>query len=113
MDISETVDVLKKAKEQSLKALVELTDIKDEVERQNRIGEYYSVLGNCLKEIEACDVAIEGLIELQQYRVVEQRLQEMFGEEFSLVKCVEDLDAWYEHKSAIWEIIYWLTINTC
>lgn len=56
------------AKEQSLEVIEKLRKIKDNAEKSKRVGEYYCHLENCEKEIEACDVAISALEEIQQYR---------------------------------------------
>lgn len=58
------------AKEQSLEVIEKLRKIKDKAERAKRIGEYYCHLENCEREIEACDVAISALEEIQQYRAL-------------------------------------------
>lgn len=38
--------------------------------KKKSLGEYYSNLENCKKEIESCEVAIRALEELQQYRTI-------------------------------------------
>ena len=38
--------------------------------KRKSLGEYYSNLENCKKEIESCEVAIKALEEVQQYRVI-------------------------------------------
>ena len=55
---------------ESEKALEVLQSIKSEAERIGKIGEYYANLDNCVKEIEACRVAIQALEEIQAYRAI-------------------------------------------
>lgn len=55
---------------ESEKALEALQSIKSEAERIGKIGEYYANLDNCVKEIEACRVAIQALEEIQAYRAI-------------------------------------------
>ena len=55
---------------ESGKALEALQSIKSEAERIGKIGEYYANLDNCIKEIEACRVAMIALEEIQQYRAI-------------------------------------------
>ncbi len=62
----EAIVFIENAKHQSELALKELSKIKSEAERKERIGEYYSNLENCKKEIESCDVAIAALKRLEK-----------------------------------------------
>lgn len=55
---------------ESGKALEALQNIKSEAERIGKIGEYYANLDNCVKEIEACRVAMIALDEIQEYRAI-------------------------------------------
>ena len=55
---------------ESGKALEALQSIKSEAERIGKIGEYYANLDNCVKEIEACRVAMQALEEIRQYRAI-------------------------------------------
>lgn len=38
--------------------------------RKKSLGEYYSNLENCKKEIQSCEVAVQALEEVQQYRAI-------------------------------------------
>ena len=55
--------------EQSKKALAELLLISPKVfaVRKKNLGEYYSNLENCKKEIQSCEVAIKALEEVQRW----------------------------------------------
>ena len=57
---------------QSKNVLAELLLIAPKVfaAKKKSLGEYYSNLENCKKEIESCEVAIRALEELQQYRTI-------------------------------------------
>ncbi len=55
---------------ESGKALEALQSIKSEAERIGKIGKYYANLDNCVKEIEACRVAMKALEEIQAYRAI-------------------------------------------
>lgn len=57
---------------QSKNVLAELLLIAPKVfaAKKKSLGEYYSNLENCKKEIESCEVAIKALEEVQQYRVI-------------------------------------------
>ena len=57
---------------QSKNVLTELLLIAPKVfaAKKKSLGEYYSNLENCKKEIESCEVAIKALEELQQYRAI-------------------------------------------
>lgn len=72
---------IQNAMEQSKKALAELLLISPKVfaVRKKSLGEYYSNLENCKKEIQSCEVAIKALEEIQQYRATgtPEELQEM------------------------------------
>lgn len=63
---------IQNAMEQSKKALAELLLISPKVfaVRKKRLGEYYSNLENCKKEIQSCEVAIKALEEIQKYRAI-------------------------------------------
>lgn len=71
MTENEAIDVISSAIEQSTQIIVELTNIKNKAEREGRIGEYYANLDNCIKEIDACEVVIKALKEVQQYRAID------------------------------------------
>ena len=57
---------------QSKNVLAELLLIAPKVfaAKKKSLGEYYSNLENCKKEIEACEVAVKALEEIQQYRAI-------------------------------------------
>lgn len=55
---------------ESGRILEELQSIKSEAERVGKVGEYYAHLNNCVKEIEACRVAMKALEEIKQYRAI-------------------------------------------
>lgn len=60
---------LQNAMEQSKKVLAELLLISPKVfaVRKKSLGEYYSNLENCKKEIQACEVAVKALEEVQRW----------------------------------------------
>lgn len=76
MTENEAIEFIEKAKEQSKNAFKKCvsrivtsynkTPIVFAVKREK----YYSNLENCKKEIEACEVAIKALEEIQQYRAI-------------------------------------------
>lgn len=63
---------IQNAMEQSKNVLAELMLIMPKVfaAKRKSLGEYYSNLENCKKEILSCEVAIKALEELQQYRTI-------------------------------------------
>lgn len=63
---------IQNAMEQSRNALGELMLIMPKVfaVKRKSLGEYYSNLENCKKEIQACEVAVKALEEVQQYRAI-------------------------------------------
>lgn len=61
MTEQEAIEVIKKADAYSIEAIEELKTIKDKAIALDKYGEYYSVLQNCLREREACAVAIKAL----------------------------------------------------
>lgn len=61
MTIEEAIEVIKKANVYSVEAIEELKSIEDKAIALDKYGEYYSVLQNCLREREACAVAIKAL----------------------------------------------------
>jgi hypothetical protein len=65
---------------QSKNVLAELLLIAPKVfaAKKKSLGEYYSNLENCKKEIESCEVAIRALEEIQQYRAIEKELKERY-----------------------------------
>lgn len=72
MTIDEAKIFIQNAMEQSRNALAELMLIMPKVfaVKRKSLGEYYSNLENCKKEIQACEVAVKALEEVQQYRVI-------------------------------------------
>lgn len=69
MTENEAKEFIEKAKEQSKNALAELILLAPKVfaVKKENLGEYYSNLENCKKEIEACDIAIKALEEIQRW----------------------------------------------
>lgn len=72
MNEQEAIIFIKNAMEQSRNALAELMLSAPKVfkRRTELLGEYYSNLENCKKEIQSCEVAIKALEEIQQYRAI-------------------------------------------
>ena len=72
MTIDEAKIFIQNAMEQSRNALAELmlTMPKVFAVKRKSLGEYYSNLENCKKEIQACEVAVKALEEVQQYRAI-------------------------------------------
>ena len=66
MTRKEAIVFLKNANAQSELALKELLKIEDKAKRIGKIGEYYANFENCVKEIEACNIAISALEELEK-----------------------------------------------
>ena len=63
---------IQNAMEQSKNVLAELMLIMPKVfaAKRKSLGEYYSNLENCKKEIQACEIAVKALEEVQQYRAI-------------------------------------------
>ena len=72
MTIDEAKIFIQNAMEQSRNALAELILIMPKVfaAKRKSLGEYYSNLENCKKEIQACEIAVKALEEVQQYRAI-------------------------------------------
>ena len=72
MTIDEAKIFIQNAMEQSRNALAELMLIMPKVfaAKRKSLGEYYSNLENCKKEIQACEIAVKSLEEVQQYRAI-------------------------------------------
>lgn len=85
---------IQNAMEQSKNVLAELMLIMPKVfaAKRKSLGEYYSNLENCKKEIQSCEVAIKALEDVQQYRALEKRLTDMFGGELSLEDVTDELE---------------------
>ena len=71
---------IQNAMEQSKNVLAELMLIMPKVfaAKRKSLGEYYSNLENCKKEIQSCEVAIKALEEVQKYRTIEKDLKERY-----------------------------------
>lgn len=71
---------IQNAMEQSRNALAELMLIMPKVfaAKRKSLGEYYSNLENCKKEIQACEVAVKALEDVQKYRKIEKDLKERY-----------------------------------
>ena len=72
MTVDEAKIFIQNAMEQSRNALAELMLIMPKVfsaKRKSR-GEQYSNLEKCEKEIQACEIAVKALEEVQQYRAI-------------------------------------------
>ena len=85
---------IQNAMEQSKNVLAELMLIMPKVfaAKRKSLGEYYSNLENCKKEIQSCEVAIKALEEVQQYRALETRLADMFGGALCLEIVIDELE---------------------
>ena len=85
---------IQNAMEQSKNVLAELMLIMPKVfaAKRKSLGEYYSNLENCKKEIQSCEVAVQALEEVQRYRALEKRLVEMFGAALSLETAIDELE---------------------
>ena len=72
MTIDEAKIFIQNAMEQSRNALAELMLIMPKVfaAKRKSLGEYYSNLENCKKEIQACEIAVKALEDVQQYRAI-------------------------------------------
>lgn len=72
MTIDEAKIFIQNAMEQSRNVLAELMLIMPKVfaVKRKSLGEYYSNLENCKKEIQACEVAVKALEEVQQYHAI-------------------------------------------
>lgn len=94
MTIDEAKIFIQNAMEQSRNVLAELMLIMPKVfaAKRKSLGEYYSNLENCKKEIQACEVAVKALEEVQQYRTLEKRLSDMFCSSVSLKSVVDELE---------------------
>ena len=72
MTEQEAIIFIKNAMRESRNALSELMLLSPKIfeAKAKILGEYYSNLENCKKEIESCDIAIKALEEVQQYRAI-------------------------------------------
>lgn len=104
---------IQNAMEQSKKALAELLLISPKVfaVRKKSLGEYYSNLENCKKEIQSCEVAIKALEEIQRWHtsVVNPNIKNEFANRSTqiCVNCdhkdeyIEELEAEVEPYRAL------------
>ena len=96
---------IQNAMEQSRKVLAELLLIAPKVftVRKKSLGEYYSHLENCKKEIQACEVAIKALEEVQRWHtpVTNPKIKNAFANSSTQIgqncdhkdEYIEDLEA--------------------
>lgn len=89
MTEQEAIEVIKKADAHSIEAIEELKTIKDKAIALDKYGEYYSVLQNCLREREACAVAVKA-IEKQIAKKLKQTKDGSFACECGLVVQVKN-----------------------
>ena len=66
----EAIEIITNSILESENAIAQLLKVKGLAERKERMGEYYSNIQNCKKEIEACKVSIKALEEIQEYRKI-------------------------------------------
>ncbi len=95
MHEQEAIIFIKNAMEQSRNALAELMLSAPKVfkRRTGLLGEYYSNLENCKKEIQSCEIAIKALEEIQQYRAI--------GKPKEVKQKLEELERWHTYRLAI------------
>ena len=104
---------IQNAMEQSRNALVELMLIMPKVfmDRKSNLGEYYSNLENCKKEIQACEVAVKALEEVQRWHtsVINPKIKNVFANSSTQIcqncdhkdEYIEELEAEVEQYRAI------------
>jgi hypothetical protein len=104
---------IQNAMEQSKKALAELLLISPKVfaVRKKNLGEYYSNLENCKKEIQSCEVAIKALEEVQRWHtsVINPNIKNEFANTSTQIchncdhkdEYIEELEAEVEEYRAI------------
>lgn len=68
MTEQEAIETIEKAIEYSEKSLAELDTTKKWSENNGKLGEYYSIRENVVKEIDASKIAIKALEEIQKYK---------------------------------------------
>ena len=106
---------IQNAMEQSKKALAELLLIGPKVFaiRKKSLGEYYSNLENCKKEIQSCEVAIQALEEVQRWHtsVINPNIKNEFANRSTQI-CVncDHKDEYIEELEA--EVEEYRTIGT-
>lgn len=93
MTEQEAIIFIQNAMEQSRKALAELMLLNPQLfkEKSKILGEYYSNLENCKKEMESCKVAIKALEEVRQYREI--------GTIEEIRANMEELKRWHTDKT--------------
>lgn len=104
---------IENAMEQSKKALAELLLAAPKVfaVRKKNLGEYYSNLENCKKEIQACEVAVKALEEVQHWHtsVINPKIKNVFANSSTQIcqncdhkdEYIEELEAEIEQYRAI------------
>ena len=104
---------IQNAMEQSKKVLAELLLISPKVfaVRKKSLGEYYSNLENCKKEIQSCEVAIKALEEVQHWHtsVINPNIKNEFANTSTQIchncdhkdEYIEELEAEVEEYRAI------------
>lgn len=104
---------IQNAMEQSKKVLAELLLISPKVfaVRKKSLGEYYSNLENCKKEIQSCEVAIKALEEVQRWHtsVINPNIKNEFANTSTQIchncdhkdEYIEELEAEVEEYRAI------------
>lgn len=104
---------IEKAMEQSKKALAELLLAAPKVfaVRKDNLGEYYGNLENCKKEIQACEVAVKALEEVQHWHtsVINPKIKNVFANSSTQIcqncdhkdEYIEELEAEVEQYRAI------------
>lgn len=70
MTEKEAIEIINHAISESENTIANLSKVKELAERKNIIGEYYSNIQNCKKEIESCKTATKALEEIQRYREI-------------------------------------------
>ena len=113
MTANEAKIFIENAMEQSKKALAELLLVAPKVfaVRKKNLGEYYSNLENCKKEIQACEVAVKALEEVQHWHtsVINPKIKNVFANSSTQIcqncdhkdEYIEELEAEIEQYRAI------------
>lgn len=99
MTENEAIKFIGQAVIESGKVLEKLQNIKSEAERIGEIGEYYAHLDNCVKEIEACKVAMIALTDIQAYRAIGT----VEGYERAIESSIENYNLYKEYKAKVQE----------
>lgn len=113
MTIDEAKIFIQNAMEQSRNALAELMLIMPKVfaAKRKSLGEYYSNLENCKKEIQACEIAVKALEEVQHWHtsVINPKIKNVFANSSTQIcqncdhkdEYIEELEAEIEQYRAI------------